>query len=187
MWELPWGLLCRTSGKRKLCMMPCHICHIYGIWRRGGGCLKSSFGRGNMQPTRGRDDFNGEGGLGFSLYVILLCWNFIATRYCKRFCWILPFPRFLLFHLLCIYWDWQDQKLKCPKVIEGNSELYWTVISASTYPRGIQPPLATTSQEYIYWKWKMKIKKIFYLDIREISTLQLYKVLFLMKLSADMW
>ena len=33
----------------------------------------------------------------------------------------------------------------------------------------------------------MKIKKIFYLDIREISTLQLYKVLFLMKLSADMW
>ena len=33
----------------------------------------------------------------------------------------------------------------------------------------------------------MKIKKIFYLDIREISTLQLFKVLFLMKLSADMW
>ena len=101
-WVLPWGLLCRTSGKRKLCMVPCHICHIYGIWRRGGGCLKSSFGRGNMQPIRGRDDFNGEGGLGFSLYVILLCWNFIVTRYCKRFRWILPFPRFLLFHLLCI-------------------------------------------------------------------------------------
>ena len=55
-------------------MVPCHIYHIYGIWKsRGGGCLKSSFGGGNMQPTRGGSDFNGERRVGFSLYVMLLC------------------------------------------------------------------------------------------------------------------
>ena len=29
-WGLPWGLLCGTS------MIPCHSCHIYGIWRSKG-------------------------------------------------------------------------------------------------------------------------------------------------------
>ena len=32
-WGLPWGLLCETSCWSKLCMVPCHSCHIYGIWR----------------------------------------------------------------------------------------------------------------------------------------------------------
>ena len=45
-WGIPWGLLCGTSGMRKLCMVPCHICRIYGIWdleeQRGGGCFKVS-------------------------------------------------------------------------------------------------------------------------------------------------
>ena len=112
-WGLPWGLLCGTSGNRKLCMVPCHI------W--GWQC----------KPQEGGCNFNGEGGVGFSLYVILLCWNFV-TGYCKRFYRIPPFPVFLLFHLLCIYWDWQGQKckLECPKIYEINYIV--TVISACT-------------------------------------------------------
>ena len=31
-WGLPWGLVCWTNGRRKLCMVLCHACHIYGIW-----------------------------------------------------------------------------------------------------------------------------------------------------------
>ena len=26
--------LCGTSGRRELCIVHCHSCHIYGIWRR---------------------------------------------------------------------------------------------------------------------------------------------------------
>ena len=32
MWRLLWGLLCGTSGRMDLCIVPCHSCHIYGIW-----------------------------------------------------------------------------------------------------------------------------------------------------------
>ena len=32
-WGLPWGLLCGTNGRRKECVMPCHSCYIYRIWR----------------------------------------------------------------------------------------------------------------------------------------------------------
>ena len=131
-WGLPWGLLCGTSGNRKLCMVPCHICHIYGSWRsRGGGCYVVIIWGWQCKPQEGGCNFNGEGGVGFSLYVILLCWNFV-TGYCKRFYRIPPFPVFLLFHLLCIYWDWQGQKckLECPKIYEINYIV--TVISACT-------------------------------------------------------
>ena len=34
---------CGTIDERKLCMVPCRICHIYGIWdlqkQRGGAML----------------------------------------------------------------------------------------------------------------------------------------------------
>ena len=51
------GLLCGTSGRRKLCMVSCHSCHIYGIERSKnvGKTLKPSFGVA-MQATR-RDNF----------------------------------------------------------------------------------------------------------------------------------
>ena len=60
-WGLPWGLLCGTSGRGKLCMVPCHSCHIYGIWRSKevGDSLKSSFGVA-MQATR-KENFYGKG------------------------------------------------------------------------------------------------------------------------------
>ena len=92
-WGLPWGSLCGTSGKRKLCMVPCNICHIYGIWRgRGGGRFEVIIlGGVAMQATRRGFNFNAEGGVGFSLYVIVLCWNFV-TGYCKKFIGYISFP-----------------------------------------------------------------------------------------------
>ena len=88
---------------------------IFVIFMRFGGvevgdALKSSFGLGNPWGN-----FNGKEGVGFSLYVILLCWNFV-TGYCEKIHRIPPFLIFLLFHLFYIYWDWKDQKckLKCP-------------------------------------------------------------------------
>ena len=72
------------------------------------------------------------GRVGGSHYVIVLCWNFIfkivsLTVYCKRFYKIPLFTILLLFYLFCIYWEWQDQKcnLKCPKVSEITTELYF--------------------------------------------------------------
>ena len=40
------GLLEGTVGRRKLCMVPCRSCNIYGTWRtgEGGKDLKSSYG-----------------------------------------------------------------------------------------------------------------------------------------------
>ena len=119
-WGLLWGLLCGTSGRRKLCMVPCCSCHIYGIWRRKKveKTLKSSSHRLGWQcKPQGGTIFMGKRG---SHYVILLYWNFIVslTGYCKLFYRILPlFLILLLFYLFCIYWDWQGQKchLKWPK------------------------------------------------------------------------
>ena len=45
MWGLPWGLLCGTSVRKELCMVPCHSRHIYEIWtsrsKKVWGMLKS--------------------------------------------------------------------------------------------------------------------------------------------------
>ena len=78
---LPWGLLCGTSGRRKLCIVPCLSCHIYGIWRRKevGKALKWSFGV-VMQATR-RDNFYGKEG--FSL-----CNTAVLKLYFKSY-WVL--------------------------------------------------------------------------------------------------
>ena len=52
---------------------PCHICHIYEIWRSKdvGDALKSSFGGSNGSHNEGGGDFNGEGA-GDSHYVMLV-------------------------------------------------------------------------------------------------------------------
>ena len=69
---LPSGLLCGTSGNRKLCMARCHFCHMYVIGRSKevGDALKPSFGVAMQATTRDRGIFNREGG--GSHYVILL-------------------------------------------------------------------------------------------------------------------
>ena len=61
------------SVKRKLCMVPCHICHIYGIWRSRGGACFEVINWGKPCKPQGGDSFNGEREVGSSLYVILLC------------------------------------------------------------------------------------------------------------------
>ena len=53
---LPRDLLCGTSGRRELCMVPYDSCHIYGIWRsrskRCADALKPSIGVA-MQAAEG--------------------------------------------------------------------------------------------------------------------------------------
>ena len=69
-WGLPWGLLCRTSGRRKLYMVPWHSCHNFGIWRNKvveEGRFKVIIWGGNASHKGG--NFYGEGG---SYIVILL-------------------------------------------------------------------------------------------------------------------
>ena len=47
-------------------MVPCHICHIYGIWdlkeQRWGDALKSPFWVAMQATSEGGEIFNGEGG-----------------------------------------------------------------------------------------------------------------------------
>ena len=54
-WGLPWGLLCRASGRKGLCTVPCHSFYIYGIWtsrrKKVSGMLK--VGGGNASHKRG--------------------------------------------------------------------------------------------------------------------------------------
>ena len=91
MWGLPWGLLCGTSGRKDLCMVPCHSCHIYGIWtsrsKKVWGCLKVINWGWRCKSQKG-GSFHREGR--FSLCNTAVLWNFIAglTIYCKRFYWI---------------------------------------------------------------------------------------------------
>ena len=106
-WELPWGLLCGTSRRRKLCMVPCRNCHIYGIWRskKVEKTLKSSSHHLGWQcKPQGVTIFMGKRG---SHYVILLYWNFIVSLagYLNYITYrILPlFSILLLFYLFCIY------------------------------------------------------------------------------------
>ena len=116
-------------------MVPCHVCHIYGIWRRRGGGRFEVIWWMQSKPQEGGAILMGKEGEALTI-CILLCWNF-ATGYCKRFYRIPLFPKFLLFHLFCIYWDWQSQKckLECPKVYDINHIV--AVISACTHPCGI--------------------------------------------------
>ena len=125
MWGLLSGLLCETSGRRKLYIVPCHSCYIYGIWssKEVKKALNLSFAVAT-QAIR-RDNFYRKEG--FSLCNTAV-WNFTVsfTGYCKLFYRILPpFPILMLFYPFCIYWDWQGQKshLKCLKVYDINTEL----------------------------------------------------------------
>ena len=109
-WGLPWDLLYATSGRRKLCIMPCHSFHIYRAWRSKE--VRGSHHLGWHCKLQGADKFYGEGG---SHHVILLYWNFILSLsgQCKIFYRTLSlFPILLLFYLFCTYL----LKLERPKV-----------------------------------------------------------------------
>ena len=125
-WGLPWGLLCGTICRSKLCAVPSCSCHIYENWRgkRGKETLKSSFGVA-MKATR-RDNFYGKEG--FSLYKTV-----VLKLYCKSY-WVLKlyyrilplFPILLLFYLFCIYTEIGKARstiYSVPKVYEIITEL----------------------------------------------------------------
>ena len=103
MWGLPRGLLWGTSGRKDLCMVPCHSCHIYEIWasrsKKVWGMLKSHHLRVVMQVTKGGLFSYSEGS--FSLCNTVVLWNFIASLIglCKRFFWIPLFTILLLFYV----------------------------------------------------------------------------------------
>ena len=114
-WGLLWGLLCGTSGRRKLCMVPCCSCHIYGIWRskKVEKTLKSWFGVA-MQATW-RDNFSGKEGSSFCNTAVLKLYS-KSYWVLKLYYRILPlFPITAVSPVLYLYWNWQGQKyhLKC--------------------------------------------------------------------------
>ena len=80
MWGMPWGLLCGTSGRKELCMMPCHSCNIYGIWtsrsKKVWGILKIINWGWRYKSQKG-DSFHREGR--FSLCNSAVLGNFIAS------------------------------------------------------------------------------------------------------------
>ena len=110
------------------------------------------------------------------------------TGYCKRFYRIPLFPIFLLFHLFCIYWNWQGKKCKLEYANVYEINYIVTVISACTHPCGIykrlypQPRKNTfiaTENSYLnevllkskHFLFRHSNVSIFYL---EISTLKPY-------------
>ena len=87
MWGQHWGLLCGTSGREELCMVPCHSCHIYGILtsrsKKVKGMLRSYQlggwgGVGGWQcKSQIRDSFHRKDR--FSLGNTIVLWNFIVS------------------------------------------------------------------------------------------------------------
>ena len=88
-------------------------------------CIRKTIVGWWYKPQGEGNNFNQKGkGLPLCNCVVLKLYCF--SVYCKRFYRITFFPKFLLWYLFCIYWDWQRQKgnLKYTKVYEINSELY---------------------------------------------------------------
>ena len=101
---LPWGLLCGKSGRKDLCMVPCHSCHTFvGFGQAGakrcGGCLKFISWGWRCKSQKGALFI----GKAVSHYVILLyCETLLQVLlgiYSKRFYWIPLFTILLLFYV----------------------------------------------------------------------------------------
>ena len=82
-------------------MVPCHSCHIYGIWTSRGKevCGMLNWGVA-MQVTKGGTLFKGKAGphYGILLYYETLL-QVLLVICCKRFYWIPLFTILLLFYL----------------------------------------------------------------------------------------
>ena len=93
-------LICGTSDRKDLCMVPCHSWHIYGIWnsrsKKVWGILKSHQLWVVMQVRKWGTLFTGKTP---RHYVILLycetLLQILLSINCKRFCWI---PLFTLYY-----------------------------------------------------------------------------------------
>ena len=100
-----WGQVPGTSvGGMKLCMVPCHSCHTYRIWRSKGvgDDLKSSF-KVATQATKRGEIFWGKAGRGCSPCNTAVSKFSFPTGHCKRSYRIPVFTMLLLFYLFCIY------------------------------------------------------------------------------------
>ena len=75
MWGMRWGLLCGTSGRKDLWLVPCHSCHIYGIWtgrsKKVWQMLKNHQLAVAMKITK-EGSFHREGRFWLPLFTILL-------------------------------------------------------------------------------------------------------------------
>ena len=103
---------------------PWYICKVYTTNR---DCIRKTMMEWQWKPLWGGGNFNGKGVGGVPLCNTVVLKLYCLTGYCKRVYRIPFFSIFLLFCLFCIYSVWQGQKdkLKCPKIYEINSELYY--------------------------------------------------------------
>ena len=101
---LQGGLPGTSVGGMKLCMVPCHSCHTYRIWRSKGlgDDLKSSF-KVVTQATKRGEIFWGKAGRGCSPCNTAVSKFSFPTGHCKRSYRIPVFTMLLLFYLFCIY------------------------------------------------------------------------------------
>ena len=148
---LPWGLLCGTSGKGILCMVPCHICQIYGIWRSKEvrRTLKSSFGVA-MQATRKGTILMGKGCIG---------WDWQGQK-CKLKC-----PK--------VYEINSELYCNC------NLFLYPFLWYKYLYPQPHKNTFVATENPWYLNEVYLKSKNIpFHVNIQEISTLKSGYIIF---------
>ena len=126
-----WG----NKGRRKLCKVPCHSCHIRRTWRSKevGWDSKVIILRGVGGGEARKRETVSMGAVDLSIihegcshYVTLLFWNSIVIlgRYCKSLFWIPLFNTLLVFY---IYWD--KKKLVASKCIYhlnvSNVSFFW--------------------------------------------------------------
>ena len=104
MWGLPWGLIFGTSGRKDLCMVPCHSCHIYGIWtsrsKKVWGMFKSHQLGVVIQLTKGWTLFIGKANC--HCVILLYCETLLQAVlgiYCKKFYLLHLFTIQLLFYV----------------------------------------------------------------------------------------
>ena len=98
-------LLCGTTVRKDLCMVPCHGCHIYGICTSGSKnvwVMLKIHQLGVVMQVK-KVGFFSQGRQDGSYYVMLLyCETLLEVLlgvYCKRFYWILLFTMLLLFYV----------------------------------------------------------------------------------------
>ena len=122
MWGLPWGLLCGTSGRKDLCMVPCHSCHIYGIWisrsKKMWRMIKSHQFVVAMQVTKGAPSIGKAGSPA-------VLWNFIASLTAYILWKNLLDTSFHYTTIALRVWGWKSQKCNSKYSNENNTE--WAI------------------------------------------------------------
>ena len=134
-------MLCGTSGKKELCMVPCHSCHIYGIWtsrsKKVWEMLKCQHFGVVMQVTKG-GFFHRQGRI--SLCNTAVLWNFIAI-FTGYILWkILSDVSFHYTTVVLRVWVWQHQK--CDSKSPNDTNTKWAIpekiLSFLLYPWKLQ-------------------------------------------------